>query len=124
MKLIFVLLAIAFSLQGFSQFIKVVRFDCPDSLGYVTNQPGISRSVTFFLEPDDNPTFYYVEKFSPKDFFKLIYENDTKVLSRVKLVQLGYVAKPYHFLYAYNSRNALLFYYILKDWEEEELFKR
>ena len=121
MKTLFVFLAMILSLKGTSQHVKVIKYDCPDSLGYVTNQGGPTRAVTFFLEPDDNPTFYYVENFSPKDFHRLIYQNDTKVISRVKLVQLGYVAKPYHFLYAYNSKNALIFYYILKDQREEKL---
>ena len=115
------LLALTLSSQSYSQFIKVIKFDCPDSLGYITNQGGPTRAVTFFLDPDDSPTFYYVENFSPKDFYKLLYENDTKVISRVKLVQLGYVAKPYHFLYAYNSKKALIYYYILKDHREEKL---
>lgn len=121
MKQLLMLLALTVSLQGYSQFIKVVNFDCPDSLGYVTNQGGTSRSVTFFLEPNDSPAFYYVENFTHKDFYKLIYEKDTKVISRVKPIQLGHVAKPYQFIYAFNSRNVLMYYYILKDWKEEKL---
>lgn len=116
------LLGLTISSLGYSQkIIKVIKYDCPDSLGFITNQHGIDRNVTFFLDPNDSPTFYFIENFTQKDFAKLIQENDTKVLSRVKLIKLGYVAKPYDFIYAYNARKKLMFYYILKDRYEEGL---
>ena len=122
MKLLFMLVGLIISSLGYSQKImKVIEYDCPDSLGFITNQRGIDRNVSFFVDPNDSPTFYFIENFTHKDFAKLIQENDVKVLSRVKLVKLGYVAKPYDFLYAYNAKKELLFYYILKDRQEEKL---
>ena len=122
MKLLFMLLGLTISSLGyFQKIIKVIKYDCPDSLGFITNQHGIDRNVTFFLYPNDSPTFYFVENFTHKDFTKLIKENDTKVISRVKPVKLGYVAKPYDVIYSYNAKEEIMFYYILKDKNEEGL---
>ncbi|MDQ2718203.1 MAG: hypothetical protein M3Z26_00375 [Bacteroidota bacterium] len=121
MKLLFITITLFFNLQSFSQ-VQEIKFNCPDSLGFITNQ-GATKDITFFLQKDEEANFYYVEYFSHENFHDLLYNNRTDLIKRVKLITADYVGKPYDFIYTYNSKNALLFYYILKDWQEEKILQ-
>ena len=99
--------------------INVVKINCPDSLGYITNQ-GNSRACDFYFY-NESPDIFYVEDFSHKDFHNLIFNNQTKLISIAKLVTPTYIAKVHDFIYASNKGNVLLYYYILKDHHEEKL---
>ena len=100
---------------------NVVKINCPDSLGFITNE-GVTKSCEFLFQ-NENPNIFFVENFSHIDFYNVVYKNDKRPISRVKVVFGNYIAKPHDFIFAYTKDNALLFYYILKDQQEEKILQ-
>lgn len=118
MKAIITVILLLQFIQAKTQ-INIVRLNCPDSIGFITNQ-GTTRACEFLFE-NGNPDLFYVEDFSHKDFYNLLYKEDRSKISRVKLVSPKYIPAIHDFVFAYNKQNTLLFYYILKDDNEEKL---
>ena len=90
--------------------INIIKINCPDSLGFKINQ-GFSQACEFYFE-NENPDLFYVEDFSHKDFYNLIYKGDNSKIRRVKLVSSNYIPAIHDFVFAYNKNNTFLFYYI------------
>ena len=121
MKAIITVILLLQFIQAKTQ-INTVKINCPDNLGFVTNE-GVTKACEFYFE-NENPNIFFVENFRHVDFHELINKDNRKVISRVKLVASDYVAKAYDFIFAYNKDNVLLFYYILKNEQEEKLFEQ
>lgn len=100
--------------------INIVKLNCPDSFGFISNINAVTRNVEFYFHNEKTPDMFYVENFSHQDMQDLIYKNDKSKISRVRLVRENYTASIHDFVYCYNKENQLLFYYILKDWREEK----
>ena len=101
--------------------IKIVKLNCPDSLGFISNLGGASRACEFYFHSsEETPDMFYVENFSHKDFHDLIFNKDKSKISRVKLVREDYTSSVHDFIYCINKDNQLLYYYILKDRQEEK----
>ena len=101
--------------------IKIVKINCPDSLGFPTNLGGTSRACEFYFhKSEETPDMFYVENFSHQDFYDLTFNNDKSKISKVKLVRESYTASVHDFVYCYNKDNQLLFYHILKDRQEKK----
>ena len=103
-----------------SSNLKIVKINCPDSVGYITNLGGLSQACQFYFTKEEKPNIFYVEDFSHDDFYNLVYKDDKSKISRVKLVLENYTPSVHDFIYCYNNSNHLLFYYILKDQHEEQ----
>ena len=101
--------------------IKIVKINCPDSLGYITNLGGASRACEFYFhKSEETPGMFYVENFSHQDFYDLTFNNDKSKISKVKLVRDSYTPSVHDFVYCINKDDQLMFYYILKDSQEEK----
>lgn len=98
--------------------INIVQLNCPDSLGFITNM-GQTKACEFLFE-NETPNLFYVENFSHRNFYDLIYKDSVHLLLRGKLIMPGYTANIHDFLFAWNNKKALLFHYILKDHQEEK----
>ena len=98
--------------------INVVKFKCADSVRFITNA-GSTQDCEFYFD-NENPNIFYVENFTHKDFYNVIYNKDETKLARVKLVTTHYTPSIHDFVYSVNKEHALLFYYILKDSKEEQ----
>jgi hypothetical protein len=72
------------------------------------------------LFDNESPDIFYVENFTPQDFYEVVYKEDKSKLARVKLVTPNYTPAVHDFVFATNKNNGLLFYYILKDSHEEQ----
>jgi len=83
------------------------------------NPLGAPLDCGFYFE-NENPDSFNVENFTREDFYNVVYKNDKRKLSRVKLVTPNYTPAVHDFVYATNKADALLFYYIVKDSQEEQ----
>ena len=86
--------------------INIVKLNCPDSIGFITNH-GNTKACEFLFD-NENPDLFYVEDFSHKDFYNLIYKGDNRKISKVKLVTPNYIPAIHDFVFAYNKKNTLL----------------
>ena len=118
MKIIFFAILLLHFLPGNTQKIVIVKFNCADSVRYVSNQgPPLDCEFSFDSE---SPDIFYAENFTHQDFFNVVLKNDKSKLARVKLVTPKYTPAVHDFVFTMNKNNGLLYYYILKDSQEEE----
>ena len=102
--------------------VNIVKISCPDSMGYITNIGAVSRALEFpFLQNEKVPDLFYHENLSHEEFYDFAFRNDKSKISRGKLVTPGYVPSIHDFVFCYNKNNDIMFYYILKDSQEQQL---
>ena len=105
--------------------IKIVKLNCPDSLGFVTNISSTSSACEFYFhKSEETPTMLYIPNFSHDDLYSLTFDNDLSKISKGRLVRENHVAAIHDFIYCYNKDNQLMFYYILADHQEEKRLVR
>jgi len=118
MKIIFSAILLLHFLPANTQKIVIVKFNCADSVRYITNQgPPLDCEFSF---DNESPDLFYVENFTHQDFHNVVHKQDKTKLARVKLVTPGYTPAVHDFVFATSKKNVLLYYYILKDSQEEE----
>ena len=125
LNLLFVCCIAAFCANAQSEIlrpeIRIVKINCPDSLGFLTNLGGSSRACEFYFHKnEETPDMFYVENLRHKDFHDIIFNKDISKISRVKLVREAYTSSVHDFIYCINKDDQLLYYYILKDRQEEK----
>ena len=81
---------------------NIVKLNCHDSLGFITNQGGASRACEFYFDKNKSPIIFYAKDFSHQDFHNLIYKNDRAKIKRVKVVMGNYQPSVHDFVFAYN----------------------
>ena len=105
--------------------MKIVKLNCMDSLGFVTNINSTSSACEFYFhKSEETPTMFYIPNLSHDDLYALTFDNDLSKISKVRLVRENHVAAIHDFIYCYNKDNPLMFYYILADQQEEKRLVR
>ena len=83
---------------------KIVKLNCPESLGFVTNIPNGSRACEFYFHKlEETPTMFYIPNFSHEQFFSLTLDGNEKIISRARLVKENHIAAIHDFIYCYNK---------------------
>lgn len=118
MKIIFFAILLLHFLPASTQKVVIVKFNCHDSVRYITNQEA-PQDCEFSFD-NESPNIFYAENFTHQDFFNVVYRNDQSKLVRVKIVSPKYTPSVHDFVFTMNKNNRLLFYYILKDSQEEQ----
>jgi hypothetical protein len=104
--------------------MRVVKLNCNDSLAYATNMDYGNKPCEFYFHYSEKiPPMYYIENFTHKDLYELITHKDQSKIALLKLVTPGYTPKIHDFVFCNNQNDALIYYYILKDWQEHKILQ-